>query len=91
MIKKHPGPVSHTRCSGEIEPPARVAPPHALPCSAALGLGAANVDELHADVRGVEAEELVEVDPAWLGLGLGFELGLGLGFGLGLELGLVLG
>ena len=90
MIQKHPRPVSQTRCSGEIEPTTRAcsAP---LPCSAALGLGAANIDELHADVRGVEAEELVEVDPAWLGLGIGFELGLGLGFGLGLELGLVLG
>ena len=37
---------------------------------AALGLGAAEVDELHADVRGMEAEELVEVDPAWVGLGV---------------------
>ena len=35
-----------------------------LPRSAALGLDATEVGELHTDVRGVEAEELVEVNPA---------------------------
>ena len=37
---------------------------HPLPRSASLGLDATEVGELHTDVRGVEAEELVEVNPA---------------------------
>ena len=48
---------------------------------------------------GVEAQHVVDEEPAalvrpsWLGLGLrlGFGLGMGLGIGLGLELGLGLG
>ena len=46
---------------------------------AALGLGAAEVDELHADVRSMEAEELVEVDPAWVGLRVEVKLSTPLG------------
>ena len=46
---------------------------------------------------GVEAQHVVDEEPAalvrpsWLGLGLGLGFGLGLGLGLGLELGLGLG